>query len=557
MDVANTVDVIVKGEFEQPRCTLACPAGIDIPRYIRAIRLGEYENALKIIREKIPFPTICGYVCSRFCEMHCRRQEVDEPVAVNALKRFVADRIQDNMHSVPRNFKGKKIAVVGAGPAGLTAAYYLSKVCNHQVTVFESRVKIGGMLDGGIPVYRLPREILNKELDLVKNAGMEIKTGTKIVNPESLLQKGFAAVFVAVGAWESRKLDIPGEENPNVLDGLEFLNAVNSGQIVKIGSNVAVVGGGNVAIDAARTALRLGASTVSIIYRRGREEMPASHDEIEEALDEGINIMALITPTKIVSDGKKLRVDLIRMRLGGLDETRRRSQEQIHGSQVTLDFDTLIVAIGLSPSLNKDTRLAFHKNGTITVDPATLATSITGIFAGGDAVSGPATVIEAIASGRKAARNIDIYLGGDGVIDEHFVPQGDYNVESWEENILNISRQRMPLQDNFERKSNFNIVELGFNESMAKAEADRCLRCDLKLPITVDTNNCIHCYVCQQVCSFTYQDACNPEKARIIIGDNPSKIQYKGTCIGGCSLCIKYCTTGAISLGEVKEPQGI
>ncbi|HQB63904.1 MAG TPA: NAD(P)-binding protein, partial [Sedimentibacter sp.] len=227
--MANAVDVIDKGEFEQPRCTLACPAGIDIPRYISAIRLGEYENALKIIREKIPFPAVCGYVCSRFCEMHCRRQEVDEPVAVNALKRFVADRIQDNIHSVPRNFKGKKIAVVGAGPAGLTAAYYLSKVCNHQVTVFESRVKIGGMLDGGIPVYRLPREILNKELDLVKNAGMEIKTGTKIVNPESLLQKGFAAVFVAVGAWESRKLDIPGEENPNVLDGLEFLNAVNSG----------------------------------------------------------------------------------------------------------------------------------------------------------------------------------------------------------------------------------------------------------------------------------------------------------------------------------------
>jgi NADPH-dependent glutamate synthase beta subunit-like oxidoreductase len=542
-------DIIVKGGFEEARCKLACPAGIDVPRYIRAIRLGKYEDALKIIREKIPFPSVCGYVCPRFCEMKCRRAEVDEPIAIDALKRFVADKIPFKIDSKVAKSVGKKVAIVGSGPAGLTAAYYLTRTCNHQVTIFESRMNIGGMPEGGIPLYRLPREVLNEELNQVKNVGMEIKTGIKVDKPESLLQQGFAAVFVAVGAWKSGKLGIPGEENPGVLDGLEFLNDAKSGKSIKLGNNVAVIGGGNVAVDAARTALRLGAKKVSIIYRRGREEMPARHDEIEQALDEGVNITVLTNPTKIALRGKKIQVNLVRMRLGGIDESRRRRQEEIPGSKVILSFDTLIVAIGESPSLEGDTKLARRRNGTIVVDPVTLKTNIPGVFAGGDAVSGPATVIEAIAAGRKAAQSMDVYLGGKGDIDEIFAPTEEIKAESWEESILEIPRQRMPVQDSLQRTDNFNAVELGLTEEMARNEAERCLRCDLKIPVTVDTKNCVQCYVCQQVCSFTYQHAYNPEKARIIIEHWPKKIHYKGDCIGGCSLCVRYCTTEGISFG--------
>jgi len=540
---------VIKGGFEEARCKLACPAGIDVPRYIRAIRLGQYDNALRVVREKIPFPAVCAYVCPRLCEMKCRRADVDEPVAINALKRFVVDKIQFKPDTKSTTSSGKKVAIVGSGPAGLTAAYYLFRICGHQVTVFEARAKIGGMLEGGIPPYRLPRDVLGKELDMIKGLGIEIKTGIKIDKPESLLEQGFNAVLVAVGAWKGIKIGIPGEENHGVLDGLDFLNKANSGNTINLGINVAVIGGGNVAVDAARTALRMGAKNVSIIYRRGSEEMPARKDEIEQALDEGVKIIALTMPTKILRMGKQLQVYVVRTSLGGIDNSGRRSFEVIQETQYALNFDNIIIAIGETPVLESDTKLARDKNGTIIVDPVTLATNIPGVYAAGDAVSGPATVIEAIAAGRKAAQSIDLYLNGNGIIDEVFSSPEKLKMESWDESILDISRRRMPEQDRLERINNFDVVEIGFTEDLARIESERCLRCDLNLPVTIDTRNCIHCYICQQVCSFTYQHSYNPEKARIIVGYWPKKIHFSGDCIGGCSLCAKYCTTEAITVG--------
>jgi len=541
---------IVKGGFEEARCIQACPAKVDVPRYIRAIRKGDFSEALKVIREKTPFASVCGYVCPRFCEARCRRAEVDEPVAINALKRFVAEKQQIPMEAKTGKPSGQSVAIVGSGPAGLTAAYYLAKLCGHDVTVFEAQPDLGGMMRYGIPEYRLPKQMLDIEIGLIKKSGVNIKTNTRIENIDSLSKQGFNAIFIAVGAWHSNKLDTKGRDTTGVIDGLSFIREVNSGKIVSVKERVAVIGGGNVAIDAARLARRLGARSVSIIYRRSREEMPAMPDEIDQALDEGINILLLTAPSNIIKRDGELRVESVRMRLGGIDESRRRRQEEIIGSEVAMNFDTLIVAIGESPEIPPDFGLIIGRSGRVHVDPVTLATNRRGAFAGGDAISGPASVIEAIAAGRKAAINIDKYLGGQGKIDEIFTHKEAKTEGAWEESILDIPRQRMPILDSTKRYNNFSLVELGLTEEMARAEAERCLRCDQSISVEVDLTKCIKCYACQTICSFIYQRACNPENGRIIVSEPSKQIHYSNDCIGGCSLCTQYCSTGAISLSD-------
>lgn len=538
--------VVTKGGVEEPRCKQGCPAGIDVSRYIRFIKEGKFPQAVGVVRERTPFAGVLAYVCPGFCELRCRRAEVDEPVAINALKRFVIDREQSVAKQKSVKSTTSRVAVVGSGPAGLTAAYYLSKVCGHKVTVFEAFPVAGGMMRLGIPEYRLPKRFLDAEIEIVKETGVDIRTNMRIKSADSLFEQGFDAVFISIGAWQSARLMIEGKDLPGVVDGLYLLKELNLGGRYEVGQRVAVIGGGNVAIDAARVARRLGARDVHIFYRRSREEMPAALDEIEQALEEGVRITFLVVPFRITRKDKSLSVEFIRMRLGAMGESARREPEQIPGSEFSMTFDTVIAAIGERPEIPTGFGIAAGKDSNIRTDAVKLTTSKSGVFAGGDCVTGPATVIEAIAAGRKAAINIDRYLGGEGVIDETFVSEQEAAAQPWEESILEIPRQRMPFLYNMEHIKGFDTVELGFTEEMAMREAERCLRCDLALPITIDLAKCVECYSCQMTCSLVYQHAFNPEKGRIIV-DLQKGIHYDTECVGGCLLCARGCLAGAIS----------
>ncbi len=400
-------------------CTNACPAGIDVPRYVRLTAEGKFAEALAVVREKVPFPRVLGRVCFHPCEGVCRRGQLNQPIAICALKRFIAE--QDTSHWQTKTRKasptGKKVAVVGSGPAGLTAAYYLAKL-GHAVTVFEALPEAGGMMRVGIPRYRLPKEVLDNEIEGIKSVGVEIKTNTKVESLDSLRGQGYKAVFLAIGAHRGVKIGVPGEDSPGVMECISFLRDVSQGKKVKLGDKVAVVGGGNAAIDAARTARRLGAKEVTIVYRRSRQEMPANPEEIEAALEEGIKILFLAAPNKITKDGNTLIMECLRMELGEPDSSGRKRPVPIKGSEFNIACDTVIAAIGQTPAIPAGFGLEPLAAGTIKVNSETLATSIDGVFAGGDAATGPASVIKAIAAGRKAAASIDKYLGGNGDINE-------------------------------------------------------------------------------------------------------------------------------------------
>jgi NADH-quinone oxidoreductase subunit F len=457
-------------------CSHTCPANIDVPRYVRLIAANDPDAALAVIREKIPFPSVCGLVCFHPCEAKCRRGQLDEAVAIRMLKRFASEE-GDGLWK--QNLKiasatGKKVAVVGAGPAGLTAAFFLATL-GHSVTVFESLPEAGGMMRVGIPDYRLPKEVLRKEIKEIADLGVTIKTNARVGTPESLLKDGFNAVFVATGAHQGTRLGVEGEDGPGISDCVTFLRDISLDRPVKMGGRVAVTGGGNAAIDSARSALRLGAKEVTILYRRTREEMPASPEEVVQALDEGIKIEFLVNPTKITRNGDHLEVECVRMKLGAVDQTGRRRPEPIAGSEFKTTFDNVIEAIGQQPEIPADFGLALGRGNLITANPDTLATGKTGIFAGGDAMTGPASVIEAIAAGRQGAISIDKYLGGKGIIDMTLT--GDANLpplgESEEKRRLKVSVLKAG-----ERINSFAEVEMGYTRLEATEEAERCLRCD-------------------------------------------------------------------------------
>jgi heterodisulfide reductase subunit A-like polyferredoxin len=476
-------------------CGLTCPAGINVQGYVALIGGGKYKEALSLIWEKLSLPGVLGRICPHPCEKECNRKELDKPVAICELKRFVADQVKE-IPLQKEEAKEERVAIVGSGPAGLSAAAYLAQK-GYPVTVFEALPVMGGMLYTGIPSYRLPRDILEEEIKTIQSLGVEIKTDSPIgshLTLDDLFRQDYRAIFLAVGAHQDQKLGVPGEENPHVVPGVVFLRKVNLGEKLEVGERVGVIGGGNVAIDAARAALRLGSKEVTILYRRSRDEMPAYEEDIEEAEEEGIKFQFLSAPTEIVSKpGKGISLRCIRMELGEPDASGRRRPIPIKGSDFLVELDTVIPAIGQAPDLSflKGMEIETTPQGTIKVDPVTLQTSRQGIFAGGDAVSGPWIAIEAVAAGKEAAISIDRYLRGKNLSEEREKPMPEKaryeEIYAGQAKAPRERTERLPIE---ERRRTFSEVKKGFSEEQARREALRCLNCGL----------CSECLQCVAVC---------------------------------------------------------
>ena len=462
-------------------CSSACAAHVNVPEYIALIAEGRFAGALEVIRRRNPFPSVCGRACHHPCETFCRRGDVDDPVAIRQLKRFVTDRVKDA--GMPPQWQGPRhgrVAIIGSGPAGLTAAYFLA-IMGREVKVFEALDTIGGMLAVGVPEYRLPRDVLERDIEYIRRAGVEIETGRRVDSIRGLRLEGYDAVFVAAGAHSSYRLDIPGEDSQGVHDAIAYLRRAAMGRPDETPGRVVVIGGGNAAIDAARTALRLGATSVTILYRRTRDEMPAIREEIEEAVIEGVDLRFLVTPIEILTeDGRVRAIRCAEMELAGADESGRRRPIPKEGAEQTFETDRVIVAVGQQPELGfaaDDGHLVVSR-GRAVADPVTQHSG-GGIFVGGDAVTGPATIVEAIAAGQRAAQAIDTFLGGAGELppDHGFASPGKAA-----EPEDDAAAHRMPIRARSpkKRRSDFEEVIKGYSLQAACAEARRCLRCDLE-----------------------------------------------------------------------------
>ena len=481
-------------------CQHTCPAGINVPKYVAHIADGEYVEAVETIRQRNPFPAICGRICSHPCEGRCRRGELDDPVAIRELKRFAADWYFDHVHELPApeqfpRTSSARVAVVGAGPTGLSCAYFAAQM-GYSATVFEALPVGGGMLSVAIPQFRLPREVIQAEIDYIAARGVDIRYNSPIganLTIEDLRKDGYDAVFIAAGAQASQRLGIPGEleDVEGFHYGLRFLRDVRVGKRVSVGRRVAIIGGGNVALDAARTALRLGAEEVNIYYRRSRTEMPVSDVEYDEAIAEGIGISFLVSPTRIETENwKATGLQCIHMELGEPDSSGRRRPVPIPDSEFFIEADTVIAAVGQAPDLSflpSDSALERTRWETLVVDSNSLSTNVPGIFAGGDFVTGPGMLIEAIAAGRRAAIAIDKHLREDMSRVEMYdrkhsrngggeAPQAQEGEDPWEAQ----PRAEMPKLAPEQRRSTFEEIECGFSEEIAQMEARRCLRCDLE-----------------------------------------------------------------------------
>jgi len=461
-----------------PACQATCPAGINGQDFLYLIAQGKYDEALEEVRRAMPFAGVCGRVCTHPCERECERGKVDEPLALRSLHRFVADRELENGRPTAapmEQTKTDRVAIVGSGPAGLSCAYELVRE-GYPTTVFEAAPKAGGMLRYGIPEYRLPRRVLDNEIRFIEELGVEIKTSSRVGDLKQLFDQGYRAVFLATGAWVSQKMGIPGEDVSGVIPALSFLNWVNSGEKVKVGKRVVVVGGGNSAVDSARVAKRLGAEEVAILYRRSRAEMPAIASEIDEAEREGVQFHFLTAPVAtLASDGKLSGLSCIRMELGEPDESGRKRPVPVPGSEFTMEADTIVAAIG--QAVDKTTLLGepgHAGDGFLDVDRDTLQTGIAGVFAGGD-ILGPSDVISAVAAGKRAATSISLYL--EGVDPKQVKPTQLKKIEDVpKEGVGKEARTPMPMLE-IEARGDFAEVERGYAEQAAQQECKRCLNC--------------------------------------------------------------------------------
>jgi NADH-quinone oxidoreductase subunit F len=481
--------VVCKGITSSP-CQHICPLGQDVTCYIGLMAQGKFEEAIKIVRKENPLPLICGRVCDTPCEQKCKAGEWGDPIAIRSLKRFLADYEMKHdleIEEKPKTQKDERVAIIGSGPGGLACAYYLA-LEGYKPTIFESQPTAGGMLAVGIPEFRLPKDVLEWEIERIKKLGVEIKTNTRVGKDIQLseLTSEYKATFIATGAHQGLKMRIPGEDCEGVLDAVEFLRDFNLDREVNIGDKVIIVGGGNSAIDAARVAKRLGKDT-RIFYRRTRAEMPAIKSEVDEAITEEIDLQLLVVPTKVLSSNGKIEaIECVRMELGDRDESGRRRPIPIPGSEFKVEVDTLILAISQQPDvsfLGNGDSVKISGWNTIEVDPETLHTNIEGVFAGGDVVTGPNNVTEAIAHGKIAAQMIDKYIKGEKLERKYEVTRPAIQVESLqlsEEEIESLKKPGMSLLPVSQRIESFKEVELGYTEAEAIAEAKRCLRCDLE-----------------------------------------------------------------------------
>lgn len=542
-----------RGDCRAP-CMMECPAHTDIQGYVGLTANGQFQEALQLIKQDLPIPASIGRVCPHPCETACRRDIIEEPISVAAIKAFVADKDLFEREEGPYMPElapetGKKVAIIGAGPAGLTAAYFL-RTMGHGAEIFEMMDKPGGMLRYGIPQYRLPKDVVDSEVAIIENMGAKINYNTKLGDDITLeyLRSQYDAVFMGIGAWKSSGMRCKGEEAEGVIGGIDFLRKVTNNEELKIGKKIFVVGGGNTAMDVARTAVRLGAEEVRVLYRRTEEEMPAEKIEIHEAKEEGVIFDFLVSPIEVIQeDGRAVAVKCQKMELGEPDESGRRRPVPIEGAVDTYETDTIVAAIGQKITLDNIKGIETTDWGTIAVDEATYMTNMEGVFAGGDAVAGPGIAIKAVAEGKNAARVMDSYLKGCIIPHQEprIVSRDDMTIADYP-GVESKPRQKNEFLNPEIRKTNFQPVMYNLTEEQAMAEGSRCLECGCK--------DHFECSLLKNIVEYEIdtKKSYGVKHKRYTPSTHPSIERDTDKCIQ-CGLCVRTCDEflGITALGLV------